>query len=254
MSDSQAPDGLYVYGVIRSEAPAQFALSGIGGRGDSISTVLDDGLAAVVSASPIIRYEALRRNLMAHTEVLVEVMREHTVLPVRFGTIATDEGVVREKLLAGRRDEMLSLLDEMDGRVELGLKAFWPENSVFQEIVDEEPAIRTLRDGLMGRSAVETHFDRMRLGEMVEAAMLRKRERDAETILARVRPLAHGCKVNDVIGDRMVVNAALLVEKASEPEMDEAVEALDAELGHRLQFKYVGGLPPYNFVNVSVQW
>ncbi len=254
MSDRGTPDGLYVYCVIRCDAPVRFATAGIGERADAVCSVSEGDLAAVVSASPIVKYEALRRNLMAHTLVLEEVMRDYTILPVRFGTIAADADLIRESLLAKRRDELVSLLEEMDGRLELGLKAFWPEDSVFQEIVGEDPAIRALRDRLMGRSADETHFERMKLGEMVEAAMKKKREQDADAILARVQPLAHHLKVNKAVGERMVVNVALLVDREREPEVDEAVRRLDGEMGGRLQLRYVGGVPPYNFVNVSVQW
>ena len=52
----------------------------------------------------------------------------------------------------------------------------------------------------------------------------------------------------------MVLNAAFLVEKANEAACDQAVQALDAEMGKRMMFKYVGPVPPYNFVNIVVQW
>ncbi|MCZ7664878.1 MAG: GvpL/GvpF family gas vesicle protein [Thermoleophilia bacterium] len=254
MPESRDPEGKYVYCVIQCDQAPQLASLGIGERGDPVYTVHNAELAAVVSDSPIVRYEARRRNLMAHTRVLEEVMRDFTVLPVRFGTIAPDAEVIAQKLLARRHDELVSLLREMDGRVELGLKAFWHDDALFQEIVDETPPIRALRDSLIGRSAEETHFERMRLGEMVETAMERKREKDAELILSRLRPLAHRVEILKTITERMVVNAALLVDKSVEPAMDEAVQGLDADLGHRLMFKYVGSVPPYNFVNIVVHW
>ena len=54
--------------------------------------------------------------------------------------------------------------------------------------------------------------------------------------------------------DRMVLNAAFLVEKSREAEFDHAVSRLDEELGPRALFKYVGPVPPYNFVNITVNW
>jgi hypothetical protein len=36
--------------------------------------------------------------------------------------------------------------------------------------------------------------------------------------------------------------------------MDEAVKRLDEEFSDRLMFKYVGPAPPYNFVNIVVNW
>jgi len=32
------------------------------------------------------------------------------------------------------------------------------------------------------------------------------------------------------------------------------VQQLDAELGQRLMFKYVGSAPPYNFVKLVMHW
>jgi predicted transport protein len=52
----------------------------------------------------------------------------------------------------------------------------------------------------------------------------------------------------------MVVNAALLVDKVRGPEFDQAVNELDEQVGERIALKYVGPAPPYNFVNIVVNW
>jgi len=191
---------------------------------------------------------------MAHTLVLEEVMKEFTILPVRFSTIAPSVEAIENKLLKRRFGEFHGLLKEMEGRVELGLKAFWYEDIIFREILEENPPIRRLRDDLMGRRPEETYYERIRLGEMIEKAMWQKRDEDAERILAPLRPLAYQSKVNKVITDRMVLNAAFLVNEDRQAEFDEAVKKLDEETGKRLVFKYVGPVPPYNFVNVVVTW
>jgi hypothetical protein len=186
--------------------------------------------------------------------VLEEVMREFTVLPVRFGTVAPRSEAVEEQVLKRRYGELNGLIEEMEGRVELGLKAIWYEEVIFRDIVGENQAIRRLRDSLTGRTAEETYYDRIRLGEMVEAEMDKKRDEEAERILQRLRPLVYKTRANKVITDRMVLNAAFLVDKDHEAEFDQTVQQLDAELGKRLMFKYVGPVPPYNFVNVVVHW
>lgn len=245
---------LYVYCVIRCEEQPEFTSLGMGERGDAVYTVHQGDLAAVVSDSPSDAFEARRRNMMAHTAVLEEVMNSFTILPLRFSTVAPDAELVRDKLLGERRDELLSLWREMDGRVELGLKAFWHEDTLFQGIVDENPQIRSLRDSLAGRSAEESHAERMKLGELVEVAMKQRRQRDSELILSRLRPMAHNVAINDNYGERMVLNAAFLVDKDAEPRVDEVVQQLDTELGQRLMFKYVGSAPPYNFVKLVMHW
>ncbi|MGA9351590.1 MAG: GvpL/GvpF family gas vesicle protein [Anaerolineae bacterium] len=254
MPESETPTGKYMYCIIRCPEPRQFTTLGIGERGDVVNTIHFEDLATVVSDSPNIEYESSRRNMMAHTLVLEEVMREFTILPVRFGTVAPSVESIQEKLLKRRFGEFYGLLQEMGGRVELGLKAFWYEDVIFQEIVEENPPIRRLRDGLMGRPSEETYYDRIRLGEMIENAMWKKRDEDAEKILTPLRPLVRETRSNKVIMDRMVLNAAFLVDEARQVEFDAAVERLDEEMGKRLIFKYVGPVPPYNFVNIVVHW
>jgi len=254
MPEPETPMGKYMYCIIRCPEPHQFTNLGIGERGDVVHTVHFQDLAAVVSDSPVVEYDSSRRNMMAHTLVLEEVMRDFTILPVRFGTVAPSVEAIQEKLLKRRFGEFHGLLHEMEGRAELGLKAFWYEDAIFSEIVEANPPIRRLRDSLMGRPAEETYYERIRLGEMIEAAMWKKRDEDAEKILTPLRPLVYQTQANKVITDRMVLNAAFLVDETRQAELDAAVDKLDQEMGKRLIFKYVGPVPPYNFVNIVVTW
>jgi hypothetical protein len=246
--------GKYIYCIVRSPEPCQFSALGIGERGDIVHTVHFENLAAVVSNSPVVEYENSRRNMMAHTVVLEEVMKRLSILPVRFGTVAPSAEVIQEQVLKRRLGELNGLLNEMDGQIEMGLKAIWYEGIVFEEIVHEQATIRRLRDELIGRTAEQTYYERIRLGEMIESAMGKKREQDAEHLLERLRPLAGRTQTNKVITDRMVLNAAFLIERQREAEFDRVVEQLDSEMGKRLMFKYVGPVAPYNFVSIVIHW
>ncbi|HEX8119417.1 MAG TPA: GvpL/GvpF family gas vesicle protein, partial [Pyrinomonadaceae bacterium] len=52
-----AQEGKYVYCIIETKDPRSFGPIGIGGRGDEVYTVHHDGLAAVVSNTPIQVYD-----------------------------------------------------------------------------------------------------------------------------------------------------------------------------------------------------
>ncbi len=254
MPEQDVQIGEYLYCILRANQPFKLSTRGIGEQGALVHAIVYRDLAAVISASPIVEYDSSRRNMMAHTAVLEEAMTDHTILPVRFGIVAPSTTAIREQMLERRYDELDRLLRRMEGRVELGLKAFWYEEVVYREIVEASPAIRQLRDRLVGKSAEETYYERIKLGELVEAAMKRKREEDAQHILKTLQPLALETCENTVITERMVLNAAFLVERAREPEFDRAVQQLDSEIGKRLMFKYVGSAPPYNFVNITIRW
>ena len=254
MAGNENHEGKYMYCIIRCPEERQFNNLGIGERGDIVHTVCYRELAAVVSDSPDIEYDSSRRNMMAHTVVIEEVMRDYTLLPVRFGTIGPSAEAIKQKVLARRYGEFLGLISDMTDFVELGLKSFWYEDRVFQEIVEENPAIRNLRDKLAGRRPEESYYDRIHLGEMIENAMWKKRDEDADEVLTPLRPLASQTKANKVISDRMVLNAAFLLPEDRQNEFDAVVQQLDDKHGDRLIFKYVGPVPPYNFVDIVVHW
>lgn len=243
----------YLYCFFRGAEPETFSSKGMGERGDPVVTIHYKDLGAVVSTSPEGEYDSSRRHMLNHTKVLEEVMERHSILPVRFNTISPDREML-ERLLVARHDELIGELDRMNGKIEMGVKALWYEGIVFQEILAERADIRQLRDSLQGKSPDSTYYERIRLGEMVEEAVRRKRSLDEDMILTTLSPYAVQFRANEIFGERMIVNAAFLVEREREPEMDAAIRTLDAQQTQRVLFRYVGPVPPYNFVNLVIHW
>lgn len=243
----------YLYCIIRSEKPQVFDCPQVlGDEGSEVYTIHFQDLAVVVSDSESIWFDSNRRNMLVHTEVTEVVMKEHTLLPVRFGSIMPDESAIKKDLLESRYSELDDLLVKMDNQIEMGVKSFWYEEKLFKEILEENDPIRSLRDSLVGKSAEESYRERMRLGEMIEVSMDRKRAVESENILSSLRPLASDINLQDIIVDRMVLNAAFLIDRNHEDQFDEAVKHLDASHSDRMLFKYVGPAPPYNFVNLTI--
>ncbi len=246
-------EGKYIYGIIGTGEARGFGPIGIGGPGDEVVTISYRDLSAVISRAPMGRYVVSRENLLAHERVLERVMEEHTVLPVRFCTVAANAEEIR-RLLERRYEELKRLLQDMDGKVELGVKAFWRDMAlIFREIVDENEEIKRLRAEFTARPASQTHAQRIALGQMVQAALEAKKEREGEEILRGLKRLAATYRLNRTIGDRMLLNAAFLVDRAREEEFDDLVERLDLQYRERVKFAYVGPVPPYNFVNLTLR-
>jgi len=249
--------GKYLYCIIPCQRDRTFDAAAIGSEDGVVHTVCQKGLAVVSSDSPVKQYESTRTNMMAHEKVQETVMREFTLLPVRFGTVTDSASPLEDiqRLLSKRFEEFQRLLGDMEGKAELGLKAFWrDEKAIFEEIVAENANIRRLRNSLLGKPPAATHFDRVRLGEIVKEALVRKRAKEAAKILVPLRRLAYKVRENEVLADRMIVNAAFLVDRTRETEFDQAVKEIDKQLGERAALKYVGPTPPYNFVNIVVNW
>ena len=118
----------YIYCITDPDAPASFGPMSIGDNSE-VFVIPHDGSAAVVSATSSEKLEISRSNTLAHQRVMEAVMqRGHTVLPVRFNTIAETKGVksaeqrIIDHVLTGRWQEIIDLLAVMGPLVELGVK------------------------------------------------------------------------------------------------------------------------------------
>jgi len=247
-------EGQYLYAIAATDEEKNYGPIGIGDQENQVHTVCYRDIAAVISESPVAKYSVSRANTMAHQEVMEEVMKYCPILPVRFGTIGEGVELIKEKVLKARYDELKELLRYMEDKIELGLKALWPNKEiVFQEIIDGNKDIRLLKDRLMSRK-VRPQRDQVRLGEMVKKALETKKEQEERAILNLLKGLWVEHKTNNVMGDQMITNSAFLVNKDREKAFDDAVEKLSASHDGRMKFKYVGPVPPCNFVEIVVKW
>jgi len=247
--------GKYLYCVIDSNQSRSFGPLGIGGRGDELYTVCFGDIAALVSNSPIKKYPVRRENMLAHEKAIEEVMKAHTALPVRFGTIAEDEGDEGKvkRILEKEHDRFKALLNKMKGKKELNLKAIFKEDVIYKNILEKHEDIRLLKEKVASHQSERTQFQLMQIGEMVEQALEQEKEKYRDEILGVLRPLAEEVRANDTYGELMIINSAFLVQKEKEPEFDSEVEGLADKYGEKIRFKYVGTLPPFNFVNLVVE-
>ncbi len=244
--------GRYLYCVMRTEAAAGLIATGIDEL--PVSYVAVNGLAAIISPSEVKRYRLNRQYTLAHETVIEKAMALDTVLPVRFGTVAETENQIRRKLLTQRATDLEQHLQRMDGKVEMGVKVLWNVDRIYADILERDVAIRTRRDRLAAMLPEDTHYERIHLGKMVEDALAARKTDDADWIMERFTPFALESRRGDIYGDTMVLNASLLIEAAREDELDAVVQAVDHELTGLFTIKYVGPLPPFNFVNLVVSW
>jgi len=255
-------EGKYIYCIARTRDKRKFGSIGIGGRGDEVYTFCYEDLAAIISDSSVIKYPVSRENTLAHQRIMEETMRYYTILPVKFGTIAeTRNGIppeenIREKVLKGKYEELQGLLEEMDNKIELGVKALWTNMKViFGEIVDESKEIKRLRDWIAKSPESQTRDAKIKLGEMVQSALERKKTREGKLILDILKKISVDHRTNRVFGDKMLLNAAFLVEAdRKERKFDNLINELSTKYEGRIKFKYVGPSPPCNFVELVITW
>ena len=250
---SVVQEGQYIYCIVGTSEARNFGPIGIGDRGDPVTTIAYKDLGAVVSSIPMTKYVVSKETMISHEKVIEAVMKDHTLLPVRFYTVAPNAEEIRS-LLRRRYLEFKKLLRELDNKAELGLKALWRDmDCIFQEIVKENAEIKALRAKMTGCSAKEAGRDKGALGEMLKLALEHKKAEEREALLQPLRQLSSDSCLNMTYGDDMLMNATFLVDRSREKEFDGEVEELAARYNGRIEFKYVGPAPPYSFVNIVVE-
>lgn len=242
--------GKYVYCIIQAHEPLRFGPSSIGNEVAEVHTINYRDLAAVVSEVPIGVLDSTRDNVLAHEHVNETVMRDHTVIPMSFGTIfKTREDIV--ELLRSAYDAFGDVLAKMRNKLEFGLKVLWEREPVIREIEAEDEDIHRLKNEISSHKG-STYFARMQYGRAIDAALEARSERYVAEILNSLRDVSVASRINKPIGDKMIMNAAFLISRDQEAEFDARVKEISGRL-EKLTFRYTGPWPPYNFVNIRLK-
>ena len=242
--------GKYVYCIIESAEPLRFGPLGIGGDPSDVYTVHYKNLAAVVSDAPLEVLDSTRENVLAHERVNETVMREHTVIPMSFGTIfKTREDIV--ELLRSAAEAFGDVLNKMQNKLEFGLKVLWDRDQAIREVEHEDEDISRLKKEISGQKG-PTYFARMQYGRLIDSALQSRSERYVADILDQLRDVSVASRVNKPIGDKMIMNAAFLIARDQETAFDAKVKSIASRFD-KLTFKYTGPWPPYNFVNIRLK-
>ncbi|MFH1415691.1 MAG: GvpL/GvpF family gas vesicle protein [Elusimicrobiota bacterium] len=244
-------DAKYIYCIIPTDKPETFGQLGIGGRRDVVYTVSFNDIAAVVSDSPLSEYSTSRDNLISHERAIEQVMKQYNVLPVRFNTIAEDENKIM-RILEKTYDNFKDLLEQNENRKELGLRALFDMDIVYEEVMEKNEEIKALKIKAEKLPPGKNYYQCVEIGRLVEAALEQEKEEHEKNIMDTLSPLAVDVRANKSYGDRMIVNAAFYIERQIEEEFDRKIYDLDEEYGYKIKFKYITTVPPFNFINIVI--
>ncbi len=245
-------EGRYVYGIIQSREPVTFGKMGIGGTGQMVYAVTHGDISAVVSGTGVFIFDPTRENALAHEHVIETVMKTHTIIPMSFGTVFRTEDDIRE-VLRSIYPSVKDVLKQMEGKVEFGLKVSWDRDHIVEELRRDHEEIHRFHQEITRKHLQSTYFARMQLGRMIEKALTERSGEYLREIYEGLRTICVASRDNKPIGDKMIMNAAFLIEREREAEFDAAVNRIAKKFGDRLNFKYTGPWPPYNFVNIRLK-
>jgi len=241
----------YIYGIIQEPDPKRFSFLGV--EDAAVYTINHRELAAVVSDTGLEEIDPTRKNARAHTVVQDELLKNYTFLPMGFGMIAGSKDDVL-KLLEKNYQGLTRELMRLAGKVEVELKVFWDQEAMIKELQGGSEEFTRLKAKINDApSPIEAQRLLVEAGKMVERIALDWKARYAERVYAALQGLSIEARLNNPLGVKNILNASFLVERARESDFRNDVYKLDSQYQGKVNFKYVGPLAPYNFVNVKLE-
>jgi len=246
-----SPQHKYTYGIMEEPQPKRFSVSGVGDA--EVYTINYQELAAIVSDTELQEIDPTRKNVQAHTVVQDELLRDYTFLPMGFGMIANSEDEV-QRLLQKNYQGLTSELRRLAGKIEVELKVLWDEEAIVRRLQDESEEFTKLKAKIRTISSpVELRNLLLEAGKLVEQVALDWKARYAEQVYVILKQLSVDARLNNPLGIKNLLNASFLIDRSKEGEFRNEVCKLDSKCQGNVNFKYVGPLAPYNFINLKLE-
>jgi len=235
----------YLYALADTE---DLLLPAVGIAEKPLRTVTHAGIVAVISDAPPGRLRPERRLLAAHQNVLRELMKQRTILPVVFGVVPGSTADLKSILVA-HADALAEQLARVRDRVEMTLRVAWDVPNIFLDFVERHRDLRDARDTVVDSGA---HDAKMRAGRLFE--QLRDQERDAHNAAVRqhIDPIAFEIVENAPRADADVLGMACLVDRPRLPDFEAAVHAAAHGFDDRFRFDFSGPWAPHSFVRMDL--
>jgi hypothetical protein len=242
--------GFLLYGFIRADDAA--TLDAQGPALESVELLKHGRIAAIAARTEDDYIDPTRKNLTKYADLLTDIARSITVVPMRFGVIVPAEDELVATVMEPRQTELLEMLKRFDGMVEVDVKGHYDEPSMLQAIVASDDELRALSEKIKSLPHNATYYDRISLGERVAKKISSQREQDQQRAIEALSAACTDIRANDPVTEMMALNLALLVERGRVDELAELIQSLPDKLGGRVTLKVAGPLPPFSFVDAHL--
>ncbi|NMO50724.1 GvpL/GvpF family gas vesicle protein [Actinoplanes sp. TBRC 11911] len=237
----------FLYGVVPSDIEPTSDARGIGDPPARVTMVTHGDVGALISEVSLDRSLGRPEELRGYQNLLDGTAALAPVLPVRFGTVFTDEDAVAA-LLAEHHDDFRAALDELDGRFEFIVRGRYDQAALLTEVLDENPELRQLRDEARQLPEEVSVGVRTRLGEIVNQAVEAKRNVDTQALADLLQPVAGQLLIRQPTSETDAANIALLVDTERQDDLEKAVHRVAEDWSGRINLRLLGPLAPYDFV------
>ncbi|WP_077623667.1 GvpL/GvpF family gas vesicle protein [Sediminibacillus massiliensis] len=243
--------GIYLFGIIETNESQSFGEVNLAGESRQVYTVSCQDTAMVVAEAPVQIYEPTRRNLKAHQDVVTRVMKQQTIVPMSFGNVLESEqdvAILLEKL----QGQLKEIFPKISNKIEVGLKVIGHKEWI-EKVAQEQHDLQNARNKVEAKSKEAGYYERIELGEAAKNFMLGMQKQCEQEVFEPLTKIADAAKSNEVIGERMLLNSSFLVDLDKEEEFDRKVNEIFEDWEGKVEFKYTGPWPAYNFIDIKLK-
>jgi hypothetical protein len=264
---AQNGSGWYLYGVIAAaRAPARVDAGISVDPAHEVELLAEGPLAALASKVSLEEFDEARlperlndpawleRTIRAHEQELEHALASASVVPFRFCTVYRSEAELR-RFLSERGGDLAELLRRVEGKIELGVKAYVDRERFAGALAERSAQARELEARVAATEGGRAYLESRRLEQLVTKELERLAAEVVDASHARLVAAAEEGTLGplqspEVSGrsEEMLLNGAYLV-----PAAGTGLEDVVAELAERygelgVSYEVTGPWPPYNFV------
>jgi hypothetical protein len=242
--------GVYVFGAIREKQPQNFGTIQLNLENRPVFTIHHQNVGMVICP---VEDEVLpsRDNLFAHQAMISKIMEKYDVIPMSFGNVFSSE----EDILYITKhlyDELEKLFPQLENKIEVGLKIIAHQQWI-EEQLQKDTVIQALKKEITKKSDAAAFYDKIKLGELAQIFFHSLQEKIENEVYFPLSTIANSSKLNPLMTEKMLLNAAFLIDRANEEEFDLKINELYTIWKDQVEFKYTGPWPVYNFVNIRLR-
>ncbi len=240
----------YVYGIFPGDIKVDPDLVGVGDPPGKVRVVSCGDIAALVSDVPAGSSLGSPKDLATHKDLLDASAAVVPALPMRFGAVLPGDQAVTDELLSANHDIFTAALKELDGQVQYVVRARYHEKALIREVLAENQDAARMWEVIRQGGPGAGDEAKIRLGELVDMTVARKREQETDTLLARLDGLYEASVPRELRHERDAVHLALLVKSSRSEDLSRAVERLAAAWEGRVELSLLGPMAAYDFVGM----
>ncbi len=237
---------VYLYGII----PAQFGLipdcSGVAGL--KVYAVPVGGVSVLASYLESEPSDLSLDDAVKHVKVLETLMKQSTVIPIKFGT-AVESFESLKKLILAKSDLLKKELHRLQNMYEVGIKAYWKKAAVLTEL----KARFKDHTSLIAKAQLDPQAA-LELGQRVETVVEEFRAKMETAIHPYLSAVTADNTTGEMMSAEMLYNGSFLVNANQDHELKKRVEKTAQKYPEIIEFHYTTRLPPYNFVKMNLAW